>query len=58
MQLQQEYTYHVLLVTIRGVLIWEFWFLLIVITFCQNLLITDHRSNVDFTLTCHAVLEH
>ena len=25
---------------------------------CQNLPITDHQSNIDVTLICHAVLEH
>ena len=25
---------------------------------CQNIPITNHRSNIDFTLICHAVLEY
>ena len=28
------------------------------IIFCQNLPITNYQSDIDFTLICHAVLEH
>ena len=47
----------VLLLT-RGVPTWEFWFLPMLIIFCQNLPITNHQSDIDFTLICHTVLEH
>ena len=42
----------------RGVLIRKFWFLPIPIIIYQNLPITDHQSDINFTLICHAVLEN
>ena len=42
------YTVH----TIRGVPIWE------ILVFTNTLSITDHRSDIDFTLICHAGIKH
>ena len=37
----------------RGVAIWEFWYLLIPIIFCESILITDHKYDTD-----HVMLKH